>query len=602
MASPKKFVFLNIILLWSGIAQAQTITTQPKSQTVQQGQSVRFSVTATGSPLSYRWYKNGAAISNATSQTYSISSAKTTDAGRYHVVVRRRTRSVTSNTVTLVVNSPVENVSKLDSANYLNWLLKSVCVNSQGQLVTADPYYNCPTGTVLRKIRAGDAIPFNNMNQFNYQINDSFVLLDNSGGPLYLHNFDYFPFNEYNQHSGSDGYDVYKIADGVVSVSNTKDGGGYSTTFFGAGCKPYGGWVIFPSTGFLTGGQNYWPISGVYWEHTGQASPGSCPAGYSTNTLTSWNYLTVMSFGGINGNPTKAMQTIVSYHGYETHDGVTATPNFKANGHLEVFYYTREYGLTRWEVWTPTEQAMVGTNKHECNGPNQKTYKGSTFNIQWCHDWSDVIPATASNIPKWPIENSNLLQHAHFDSGLSDIYLGYGYWHRFGNSLDGYLLNWTYSTSTAGADGWYGTGIQYLSTNCGATSLGCGPAGTQAIYQDVPINQFCSHCTYLYGVQARTRSGAGTVYVAVQLVGLNGTVIWQDVTGGTVVPDNGDGRPGEAETVYRSVKFVHKTATLPSVTGAAYVRFLILPTTPETFDILDATLNRFPEMTTSVGL
>ena len=88
-----------------------SITTQPKSQTVNEGNSATFSVTATGTaPLSYQWYKGSSKISGATSASYTISSAKTSDAGSYTVVVSNTAGSVTSSTVTLTVNgtTPVD--------------------------------------------------------------------------------------------------------------------------------------------------------------------------------------------------------------------------------------------------------------------------------------------------------------------------------------------------------------------------------------------------------------------------------------------------------------------------------------------------------------
>ncbi|HUJ82646.1 MAG TPA: immunoglobulin domain-containing protein, partial [Candidatus Acidoferrales bacterium] len=51
--------------------QAPAITTQPTNQSVQAGATATFSVAASGSsPLSYQWQKNGAAISGATSASY----------------------------------------------------------------------------------------------------------------------------------------------------------------------------------------------------------------------------------------------------------------------------------------------------------------------------------------------------------------------------------------------------------------------------------------------------------------------------------------------------------------------------------------------------
>src|ERR1700739_4930368 len=47
---------------------ATKVVTQPVSQTVGAGQPATFSVSATGTgPMTYQWYKNGVAISGATS-------------------------------------------------------------------------------------------------------------------------------------------------------------------------------------------------------------------------------------------------------------------------------------------------------------------------------------------------------------------------------------------------------------------------------------------------------------------------------------------------------------------------------------------------------
>ena len=84
---------------------APSITTQPQSQTVAAGQSVTFSVSATGTaPLSYQWYKDGATISGATSSSYSISNVQTANAGTYVVTVSDGTLpNATSNGVVLSV-------------------------------------------------------------------------------------------------------------------------------------------------------------------------------------------------------------------------------------------------------------------------------------------------------------------------------------------------------------------------------------------------------------------------------------------------------------------------------------------------------------------
>jgi len=87
------------------LSVAPAIQTQPQSQTVTVGSNVQFSVTASGRPaVTYQWYFNGAAISGATGNIYSLSSAQPSNAGGYTVVVSNVMGSATSNQATLTVN------------------------------------------------------------------------------------------------------------------------------------------------------------------------------------------------------------------------------------------------------------------------------------------------------------------------------------------------------------------------------------------------------------------------------------------------------------------------------------------------------------------
>jgi len=70
------------------VNQVVAISTQPAtSQTVCSGFPVSFSVSATGTGLTYQWKKNGTNISGATSNMYSISNVSTLNAGNYTVEV-----------------------------------------------------------------------------------------------------------------------------------------------------------------------------------------------------------------------------------------------------------------------------------------------------------------------------------------------------------------------------------------------------------------------------------------------------------------------------------------------------------------------------------
>jgi len=87
-------------------AVAPSIQTQPANQNVTAGLAGTFSVIASGtSPLSYQWQKNGAAISGATSSSYTTPSTSTSDNGaQFNVIVSNSAGSVASTTATLTVN------------------------------------------------------------------------------------------------------------------------------------------------------------------------------------------------------------------------------------------------------------------------------------------------------------------------------------------------------------------------------------------------------------------------------------------------------------------------------------------------------------------
>jgi hypothetical protein len=71
------------------------ITARPISLNVDAGQSASFSVTASGSGLTYQWLKNGTAISGATNATYTIPSAQVSDVGTYSIRITSGTTTET---------------------------------------------------------------------------------------------------------------------------------------------------------------------------------------------------------------------------------------------------------------------------------------------------------------------------------------------------------------------------------------------------------------------------------------------------------------------------------------------------------------------------
>ena len=479
-------------------------------------------------------------------------------------------------------------VGQLDASDPMSWLVKSVCTDPHDLVLPIDPYGGCPAGAGIRKIKSGDPLPYHNIEQIGYQRHDAFPVTNTVDDKTWIiSTFDYVPFDRFNLFNGSDGYDIYVLQGRWAAVANTSDGGGYGQTFYGSDCNGGdGGWVLFPRADFLRNGSAMLPISDVYWEQTGQSYPGACPSSYSTNTQTSWQYEPRFHFGGVNGNPTKIMDTVISYHGFNP------GPGFLRHGHLEIFYFTREYGITRWEVWVPTAQNPTATR--ECEVPATQTYQGGSFVVQACHDWSNATPASTPLLPVWPIPNINLLSKTHFDGTITPA------WNSQGQSRGGNPMRWSVQNSISARDTRASPiGVRYLRLDCGAGSDGrCGAGISEAIYQDVPISRFRSGGSYAFGIDTRTESGKGEITLAIQQIDADGRVISTDRTASTaVLPDNGtQGREseGEASSIYLSSSFVYGAVTIEPRTDTAKIRFLISPQTPQTFDVLDAWLAPWP--------
>jgi hypothetical protein len=88
-------------------AVVPSITAQPVSQLVNEGEPATFAVVASGpAPLSYQWLKNGGTISGATSASYTTPPTTALDNGsEFQVVVSNSLGSATSSPAILSVNS-----------------------------------------------------------------------------------------------------------------------------------------------------------------------------------------------------------------------------------------------------------------------------------------------------------------------------------------------------------------------------------------------------------------------------------------------------------------------------------------------------------------
>ena len=126
-----------------------SITTQPKSNTVTAGKNDTLSVTATGTaPLSYQWYKNGTAITGATSLSYVLTNVQPASAATYTVVVSNVTQiNTTSSGAVLTVNVPPSITTQPKSSTLIAGQNDTLSVTATGTAPLSYQWYK--NGTAI---------------------------------------------------------------------------------------------------------------------------------------------------------------------------------------------------------------------------------------------------------------------------------------------------------------------------------------------------------------------------------------------------------------------------------------------------------------------
>lgn len=102
------------------VAEPPTIAKHPQGQSVINGQTASFSVTANGTrPFAYQWQFNSTNLPNATNAALVLANAQTNQSGPYRVVVTNSSGSITSAVATLTV-SPVADLVVTEIAHPTN--------------------------------------------------------------------------------------------------------------------------------------------------------------------------------------------------------------------------------------------------------------------------------------------------------------------------------------------------------------------------------------------------------------------------------------------------------------------------------------------------
>ncbi len=104
----------------------------PQNQTVTNGGSALFTVSASGTTLRYQWRKNGLDLPNATNATLLLLNVQAADAGAFSVRVTNEVGAVTSGAATLTVLFPVSLISQPQNTMVSAGQTASFSVTAQG--------------------------------------------------------------------------------------------------------------------------------------------------------------------------------------------------------------------------------------------------------------------------------------------------------------------------------------------------------------------------------------------------------------------------------------------------------------------------------------
>jgi hypothetical protein len=235
----------------------------------------------------------------------------------------------------------------------LDFLIQDVCVNDLDQQIAGDP----ATCAKHRDLKFKEFIPYirpNNILSVSNQTRADFPVQGNDGNYLVASPYDRggafsgYAFGDWDVNA-SDGGELIETKGEFSSYISTKDTSG-SQEWVNQSCVADDPWGLFPMK--MVKGENGNKIF--------QLSDDKCKTIKPKPTF--WSY-EKDPFTYTSG---KKLYSIIVTH-YE--DEISKNPN------IEVHYFTREYGLTRWESWQDSPN-QDQSNTQNCSGPNKQTFNG----------------------------------------------------------------------------------------------------------------------------------------------------------------------------------------------------------------------------------
>ncbi len=248
------------------------------------------------------------------------------------------------------------------SPELYDYLVQDVCLDDAGAVTSADPL----TCEKRRNIALGEKSPYlltdtDYARNMTFQAMNSLPVRGTDGTIRILYpKLNQGPFKTSFRMTGfveaQDGYDLADISNSnFVSFIRTSDGGCFDQIWSRTGkrdtaAQRAGGWALFP----LGSPPSQWAASqsAIIKTHKVQMTKGrkGCKNG-SSRGITYWTHPAPAMF-----NTGKTVTAITSSHFANADLG-------RLDNALERFFFSREYGFTRWEAWVPQRRCVKDHGK-----------------------------------------------------------------------------------------------------------------------------------------------------------------------------------------------------------------------------------------------
>lgn len=402
-------------------------------------------------------------------------------------------------------SAPQRLTSALDAAT-LDYLVQDVCGPANGGPLDPSVFHDpgapggCPTGTQRRDLRVGEALPYHKhdrdfASQHIYQLSDAFPMVHRGGEVRVVHSLDFanhgkavrqltFLQFDYNV----DGFNINQYATQYASIVGTADPSGGVQYFIAANgdkylrarndtaaaalpaqqqlgdsaaCSTLDAWGLWDKRVFNdpSKASHLFRLNIVRDQNPG--SPGfQCPSSYN-NAYTTYSIQPSLKFAS-----GKTLANVLVQQHWAGSDAASADS-------AEKEFFTREYGLTRWEAWEKHSQRQPSKF---CDGI---THTAGDWTMVDCRDWSytSADPDGGYMVGRFPtpkhlLSGGNWLDTGDFGRGMGNV----GKWSRPAPSSPANVTNWALVAEP-------NTSNRYLVTSP------VDSHGGALVYQDIDVRQ-----------------------------------------------------------------------------------------------------------------